>query len=439
MHVDAFLRSKLWFNGPDFLCTDKSQWTQVTKECLLLDPNGLEVKRVTQANAVTIMESPINKLIEHFSQWKDLKRAVAWLLKLKDVLKTKLKRKDQIVAECHVKTNHLSVEDLARAEQAVVSHVQQQHFKTDIESLQEKGSVKTSSRISNLDPFLDVDGILKVGGRLSRLAMPVTQQQNILSKDSHVAKLHKNTGHCGRNYMVLKLRQLFWVPCANALARKTINNCVFCRRHQGRTGEQKMALLPVERITPDLPPFTYAGIDYFRPIEVKRGRFLVKRYGVIFTCLTSRAIHLEISSSLDTDSCINAIQRFICRRGPVNSIKSDQGTNFISSQRELSESLKSLNYDKIHDMLAMEGVKWEFNPPSTPHYGGVWERLIKSLKKVLQSLFHEQTLDDEGLSTVFCEVEAIMNDRPLTTVSNDLEPLTPNHLESTTCDAAWHF
>ncbi len=288
-----------------------------------------------------------------------------------------------------------------------------------------------------MDPFLDVDGILKVGGRLSKLAMSVTQQHpTILSKDSHVAKLimrhiHKNTGHCGRNYMVSKLRQRFWVPCANALARKTINNSVFCRRHQVRTGEQKIALLPVERITPDLPPFTYAGIDYFGPIEVKRDRFLVKRYGVIFTCLTSRAIHLEVSSSLDTDSCINAIRRFICRRGPVNSIKSEQGTNFISSQRELSESLKSLNYDKIHDMLAMEAVKGEFNPTSAPHYGGVWERLIKSLKKVLQSLFHEQTLDDEALSTVCCEVEAIMNVRPLTMVSNDpndLEPLTPNHL-----------
>ncbi len=117
-----------------------------------------------------------------------------------------------MVAECHVKTNHLSVEDLARAEQAIVSHVQQHIFQTDIESLQEKGSVKTS-RISNLDPFLDVDGILKVGGRLSKLAMPVTQQHpTILSKDYHVSKLimrhiHKNTGHCGRNYMVSKLRQ----------------------------------------------------------------------------------------------------------------------------------------------------------------------------------------------------------------------------------------
>ncbi len=130
MHADAFLRSKLWFNGPDFLCTDESQGPQVTKECLLLDPNGLEVKRVTQANAVTIMDNPINKLIEHFSQWNDLKRGVAWLFKLKDVLKTKLKRKDvdKMVAECHVKTNHLSVEDFARAEQAIVSHVQQQIF-----------------------------------------------------------------------------------------------------------------------------------------------------------------------------------------------------------------------------------------------------------------------------------------------------------------------
>ncbi len=169
------------------------------------------------------MDNPINKLIEHFSQWNDLKRGVAWLFKLKDVLKTKLKRKDvdKMVAECHVQTNHLPVEDLARA---------------------------------------------------------------------------------------------------------------------------------------------------------------------------------------------------------------DQGTNFISSQRELSESLKSLNYDTIHDMLAMEGVKWEFNPPITEEFG---KDSLNHLKRFLQSLFHEQTLDDEGLSTVCCEVEAIMNVRPLTMVSNDpnyLEPLTPNHL-----------
>ncbi|KAL7824725.1 hypothetical protein SRHO_G00327720 [Serrasalmus rhombeus] len=163
----------------------------------------------------------------------------------------------------------------------------------------------------------------------------------------------------------------------------------------------------------------------------KKGRGTAKRYGVIFTCLVSRAIHLEVANSLDTDACINALRRFICRRGPVATIRTDQGTNFIGSHRELDNSLKNVDHEKIHETLTKDGIKWMFNPPFAPHHGGVWERLIKSLKKILHSLFREQILDDDGLLTALCEVETIMNDCPLTTVSDDpldLEPLTPNHL-----------
>lgn len=192
-----------------------------------------------------------------------------------------------------------------------------------------------------------------------------------------------------------------------------------------------MSDLPQDRISPDLPAFTHVGIDYFGPIEVKRGRTHVKRYGVIFTCLVSRAVHLEVAHHLDTDSCINALRRFICRRGPVTSIRTDQGTNFVGAQKELGEAIKELDHKKIEKTLLKEGVKWMFNPPSGAHHGGVWERLIKLTKKILSSVLKEQTLDDEALQTALCEAEAIMNDRPITTVTNDpndLEPLTPNHL-----------
>lgn len=192
-----------------------------------------------------------------------------------------------------------------------------------------------------------------------------------------------------------------------------------------------MADLPQDRVSPDLPPFTHVGIDYFGPIEVKRGRVHVKRYGVIFTCLVSRAVHLEVASYLDTDSCINALRRFICRRGPVTSIRTDNGTNFVGTHRELGEAMKELDHNKIQNELLKKGVTWSFNPPSGAHHGGVWERLIRLVKKILYSVLKEQVLDDEALQTALCEVEAIMNDRPITTVTNDpndLEPLTPNHL-----------
>lgn len=180
-----------------------------------------------------------------------------------------------------------------------------------------------------------------------------------------------------------------------------------------------------------MPPFTNVGVDYFGPIQVKRGRTTLKRYGVLFTCMTSRAVHIEVASSLDTDSCIDALRRFICRRGQVKLIRSDNGTNFVGAQRELKEALCILNQHRIQEALLQKGIKWSFNPPGASHHGGVWERLIKSVRQVLYSVLKQQTLDEERLQTLLCEVEAILNSRPITTVSNDpqdLEPLTPNHI-----------
>lgn len=289
---------------------------------------------------------------------------------------------------------------------------------------------------SKLDPILD-EGILRIGGRLSKASMPVSLRNPIiLPRDSPVSKLilrdiHHQVGHAGRNHMLSKLRQRFWLPSANSSARSVIKSCVFCRKVQAKVGVQKMADLPKDRVTPDLPPFSHVGIDYFGPIEVKRGRSLVKRWGVIFTCLASRAIHLEVASMLNTDSCINAVRRFLCRRGPVLTIRTDCGTNFMCAQKELQTAANQLDHQRIHDALMNQHVKWLFNPPLAAHFGGVWERLIKLVKKVLLSVLKQQTLDDEMLHTAFCEVESILNDRPITTVSsdpNDLEPLTPNHL-----------
>lgn len=192
-----------------------------------------------------------------------------------------------------------------------------------------------------------------------------------------------------------------------------------------------MADLPEERILPDKPPFTNVGIDYFGPITVRKGRGTDKRYGVILTCLASRAIHLEVADSLNTDACINALRRFICRRGQVSHIISDNGTNFIGAERELREALAALDHGKIQRVLRQRGVKWSFNPPAGSHHGGVWERVIRMVRRILSSVLQQQTLNDDGLHTVMCEAEAILNDRPITKLSddpNDLEPLTPNHI-----------
>lgn len=204
-----------------------------------------------------------------------------------------------------------------------------------------------------------------------------------------------------------------------------------CRKKRGATLTQKMADLPPERLSEE-PPFTHTGVDLFGPFLVKNARKVVKRYGVLFTCMSCRAIHLEIVNSLETDSLINAIRRFIARRGQVKSIFCDNGTNLVGAERELSKALKECN-ERIRNMLLDHQIEWHFNTPYASHKGGAWERMIRSVRAVLTNLLNEfgSHIDDESLSTVMCEAEAIVNSRPLTAASNnpdDLIPLSPSQL-----------
>lgn len=197
--------------------------------------------------------------------------------------------------------------------------------------------------------------------------------------------------------MLSELRKRYWIIKGNS-------RCVVCRRRmRGKIGEQKIAYLPQEIILPDLPPFINVELDYFGPIEVRRGRIMVKWYGVLFTCMSSRAVHLEVAHSLDTDSCIHDLRRFVCRRGQVDHIKSVDRTNLVGARTELKKALKSLNEGKIQTAWLPNGIQWTFNPPGASHYGGVWERLIRSVRQVLVSTLCQQTLDDEGQRTLLCE------------------------------------
>ena len=217
--------------------------------------------------------------------------------------------------------------------------------------------------------------------------------------------------------------------------KSVIFKCVLCKLFRGQPTPQKMSDLPGKRLT-DEPPFSYCGIDMFGPFSTKEGRKEMKRYGLIFTCFSCRAIHLEMTNSLDTDSFVLGLRRFIGRRGPVRSITSDNGGNFITAEGEFKRGVQEMNHNKISDFLLSQDcdwIQWERNPPISSHMGGVWERQIRSVRSVLSSLLktHAGRLDDECLRTLFVEVEAIVNSRPLTVDSlNDesAEPLTPNHI-----------
>ena len=196
-----------------------------------------------------------------------------------------------------------------------------------------------------------------------------------------------------------------------------------------------MADLPRDQISP-APPFTYTGVDYFGPFLIKEGRKELKRYGALFTCLVSRAVHIEVASTLESSSFIQALRRFLARRGPVREIRSDNGTNFVGARKELLQAIDEMDHEEIRVKLQKENIDWVFNPPAASHMGGAWERQIKSTRKILTGLMDEygHCLNEESFRTLMCEVEAIINSRPLTTVSgepDDLEPLTPNHILTT--------
>ena len=144
-----------------------------------------------------------------------------------------------------------------------------------------------------------------------------------------------------------------------------------------------MANLPEDRLEP-APPFTFCAVDYFGPWHIKEGRREVKRYGVLFTCLASTAVHLEVANSLSTDSFLNAYRRFVGRRGPVRQLRSDQGTNFVGAKNELPQALSTLEYEKIRQELVKkcDWVDFKMNVPEASHMGGAWERQIRSPKCV---------------------------------------------------------
>ena len=172
-------------------------------------------------------------------------------------------------------------------------------------------------------------------------------------------------------------------------------------------------------MSPDKPPFSFVGVDYFGPLIVKAARTHLKRYGCLFTCLTTRAVHLEVAHSLTADSFIAAFQRFTSRRGVPEKVFSDNGTNLVKGDKELRKSLQEWNESKTGRHMLQREIEWHFNPPSASHMGGVWERMIRSTRTILKALASEQLLTDEQLQTLMAEAERIMNDRPITPVSSD--------------------
>ena len=417
--------SYLWLHGPTFMVEPEDCWPSFQGASVVPTKEDPEVKKVHEVHLNTDSDV-VDKFIQHHSSWFVLRKRVALLLRVKTWLRCKRAGK-----HCPEISSPVTASEIEAARIALVQYVQIKEFPSYL-----AGHSARKGSLSSLKPALNEDGLLVVGGRIAqgdfsdRVKHPV-----ILPKWHHIVELiireiHEK-GHVGKEHLLATLREEYWIVRGRHAVRRVLSRCIVCKRFGAKPLVQQMAELPRCRLDAFNPPFTNVGIDLFGPFMVKRGRSLQKRYGCLFTCMTVRAVHLEVCHSLDTDSFIHSLHRFMSRRGCPKRIFCDNGTNLVGAEGQLKELLSLLDQNKIHGMMVGKGIEWHFNPPSASHMGGAWERLIRSVRKVLRPLLSEQTLEDEGLATLMCIVESIINSRPLTVVSDDPKdpkPLTPNDL-----------
>ena len=271
-----------------------------------------------------------------------------------------------------------------------------------------------------------------MSGRLKHANIPVQQKCPYIipheSAISHmIAKHHHQKAHNSTEWTLGDIRMKYCLIRGRTIVKRVIRECITCRRLYASSTTQMMSDLPPERVVNDQPAFTVVGLDCFGPYMVKYRRSEVPRYGCIFTCFSTRAIHIEVLETMEADSFINCLRRFISRRGTPSSIYSDNGTNFVGAYNTLERA----HQERIASFAVSHEIQWKFHPPKASHFGGVWERMIRTIRKVFNGILPSARLTDEILVTTLCEVESIINGRPLTKVSedpNDDVALTPNHL-----------
>lgn len=432
MPASALNLNSMWLRGPPFLW--KIELPQQSTQPVDLEPNDPEIKKVEVK--ATISRQPSSSMFAHMSRWSKIVTVVRLCLKLKFILRNKQRKSDR---------QDIIVEQ-QEATRTLFKMIQQESFEKEIQALsqekEEKRRVVKGGPLAKLDPFIDKQGIIRVGGRLRASELPFeVKHPTVIPKSHYLTELivrhyHEKCKHGGRGMTSNEIRSNgLWILGMSRVVRAVISRCVHCRRWRGSTQTPKMADLPEDR-TVTTPPFTYCGVDLFGPWNVKNGRRNEKRFGVLFTCLMSRAVHIEVAATLSTDSFICALRRFIAIRGPIRQLRSDRGTNFCGSIREL-EWEANLDDTKIEEFLNKGGADYvhiKMNAPSSSHAGGVWERQIRTIRNILTSLLIEfgNQLNDEALATVMAEAAAICNSRPITVDTlNDpasLLPLNPNNL-----------
>jgi len=433
----ALLNHPLWLHGPPFLYTEElppQPYTQseVSSFAISLHSEGSQF-------ATQLLSSFINRN----DSFPKMKRLVGYWLRFIDNLRHPQLKNFGV----------LTATELERSLIALVKEVQSQYFQKEILQCASNGPI--TSKIKFLSPFLDSDGILRVGGRLQQSLLGFHQRHPMLLPKNHprpksnddwqkghftraVARhLHVTNLHAGPQLLLSLLRRQFWVPRGQALCSSIVRNCIRCHRHNPTPLTQIMGNLPSPRVVPDFP-FVKVGLDYAGPFKLavttgRNPRYL-NAYVSLWVCMTTKAVHLELATNLTTEAFIASFERFISIRNVPSDVYCDGGSNFAGGKNEMEELYLLVNnpqhQQKVSEFFAGEKVDYHFNPPSAPHHGGLWEAAVKSMKHHLTRIMDGHHLSIEEFLTLLAKTSAALNSRPITPLSNspdDFEVLTPFH------------
>ena len=328
--------------------------------------------------------------VTRFSKWGRLVRATAYVRR--PFLR---KRRSELKYD-----TVLTSEELMLAENDLYQLAQDAEF-GDIKGLI-KGDEPLPRRnfLRPYAPFIDDNGVMRADGRIDAAPIPYDMRRPIILPAGHhvtmfiIRDCHERLLHQHHETVINELRRKYYVPRLRNEVKKYCHKCTTCIMRLARPEVPRMAALPYPRVTPYTRPFCFIGVDYAGPLQVVCGRRIVKRWIMLITCLTTRAIHIEIVHSMSTSSCIMGLRCFTSLRGTPREIYSDRGTNFIGCERQLREELASLNRTKLLEAFVTPQTRWLFNPPAAPHTGGLWERMIRTVKNVLYSSLPKHLPDD---------------------------------------------
>lgn len=416
----------LYWNGPHWLTAPEEYWPRSSN-------STWETTSETQTQAdIHLSVVKDEQFMNKFSSWLRLIRVTAYILRWK----RKVLDKTQPIE------TYLSSEELHQATNIILKVTQKQSFAEEYYALSHGSSVPRKSHILSLNPILGEDTLLRVGGRLSHSSLPQDQKHPIILPSNHhvttliIRYLHYKNLHAGPRSLLYLVREQYWpvngLHAVNSVTRK----CMVCFKTKPKPLHQLMGDLPAIRVTPQRP-FSITGIDYAGPFFLNvsslksRKPIPEKAYIVLFVCMVTGAVHLELVTNYSTAMFLAALNRFVSRRGKPSHIYSDNARNFTGAAEELRKSIVSSERQaEIQDFAYQNGIHWHFIPPYHPSMGGRWESLVKIVKQHIKKTVTKLCLRYEEFNSLLISIEGIVNSRPISPLSmdpSDFMPLTPAH------------